>query len=325
VANSALIPELAVTPASAAKWPSCRLCAEETKPFLKRGSLPIVRCEGCGFMFAVMPEQFSAGTQYMDDTYFSAAATHGISDYDSLWNDLLSHLYVPRLRRMLELGARGGRHLDIGCASGNLIEHGQKMGWECFGVELSEAMRNRAAQRTGRPIFASLAEAKNSSLRFDSVTMFEVIEHVEDPAGMMREVADLILPGGMIALSTPNFDNPDAIAGTPIDIWFIPPEHISYFNRDTIAGCMANAGLRPVAKDGIFGAWRAWAGDTSFPPWLSAILRPWRKGKRLRPGGLLGSFLKRSYSPARRPELYRRRDPADLGCSEVMEIYALRI
>ena len=127
-------------------------------------------------------------------------------------------------------------------------------------------MRNRAAQRTGRPIFASLAEAKNSSLRFDSVTMFEVIEHVEDPAGMMREVADLILPGGMIALSTPNFDNPDAIAGTPIDIWFIPPEHISYFNRDTIAGCMANAGLRPVAKDGIFGAWRAWAGDTSFPP-----------------------------------------------------------
>ena len=72
-------------------------------------------------------------------------------------------------------------------------------------------------------------------------------------------------------------------------------------------------------------AWRAWAGDTSFPPWLSAILRPWRKGKRLRPGGLLGSFLKRSYSPARRPELYRRRDPADLSCSEVMEIYALRI
>lgn len=287
--------------------------------------MPIVRCESCGFRFAVMPEDFSAGTQYTDDSYFSTAAPHGLSDYDSYWNDLVSHLYVPRLRRMVELGARGGKYLDIGCASGNLIEHAQKMGWECFGVELSSAMRERAAQRTGRQIFASLDEVTKSGMRFDAVTMFEVIEHVEDPAATMRQVADLIVPGGMIALSTPNFDHPDAIAGTPVDIWFILPEHIGYFNRDTIVGCMEKAGLKPLAADGIFGAWRALAGDTSFPPWLTAILKPWRKGKRLRPGGLLGTFLKRAYSPARKPELYRRRDPADLSGAEVMEIYALRV
>jgi 2-polyprenyl-3-methyl-5-hydroxy-6-metoxy-1,4-benzoquinol methylase len=323
--TSASIPELAESRTSEAKWPACKLCGKETTAFLERASVQIVRCESCRFMFAVMPDQFSAGAQYIDDTYFSPAATHGISDYDSLWNDLLSHLYVPRLGRMLELGGRGGRHLDVGCASGNLIEHARKMGWECFGVELSDAMRGRAEQRTGRPIFASLAEAKDSGLRFDSVTMFEVIEHVEDPAAVMREVAELILPGGMIALSTPNFDNPNAVAGTPIDIWFIPPEHISYFNRETIAACMQNAGLSPVAKDGIFGAWRACAGDTSFPPWLTATLRPWRKNKRLRPGGLLGSILKRTYSPARRPELYRRRGPDDLKDAEVLEIYARRV
>jgi 2-polyprenyl-3-methyl-5-hydroxy-6-metoxy-1,4-benzoquinol methylase len=278
-------------------------------------------------MFAVLPEHFSASDQYTDDSYFSDAATHGVADYDSLWNELVSHLNVPRLRRMVELGARAGRYLDIGCASGNLIEHAQKMGWECFGVELSAAMRRRAEERTGRPIFASITEATASGLRFDSISMFGVIEHTEDPVITMREVAGLLAPGGMISLSTPNFDCPYAltgIAGTAINIWFIPPEHISYFNRDTIATCMAAAGLSIVAKDGIFGAWRAWAGDTSFPSWLSGVLKPWRKGKRLRPGGLLGALLKRSYSPARRPELYRRRDPADLSDSEVLEIYAVR-
>jgi hypothetical protein len=141
----------------------------------------------------------------------------------------------------------------------------------------------------------------------------------------MGEVADLIVPGGMIALSTPNFDHPDAVAGTPFNIWYIPPEHVTYFNRATIAACMINADLALVATDGIFGAWRAWAGDTSFPRWLTAALKPWRKGKRLRPGGLLGAFLKRSYSPARRPEVYRRRGVADLTNSEIMEIYAIRV
>lgn len=275
-------------------------------------------------MFALLPESFAAHEQYADDSYFSAEAAHGISDYDSLWNDLLSHLYVPRLKRMLELGGRGGKYLDIGCAGGNLIGHAAKLGWESHGVELSSAMRERAAMRTGRPIFASLDEVKESGLRFDSVTMFAVIEHLEDPSATMRQVAGLIKPGGMIALSTPNFENPYTLSGALIDIWFIPPEHISYFNRTTITNCMAAAGFDIAAMDGIFGAWRAWAGDTSFPRWLTAALKPWRKDKRLRPGGLLGAILKRAYSPARRPELYRRRDPADLRSAEVLEIYARR-
>lgn len=303
------------------------MCGEPTRAFLERGSIPIVRCESCAFRFAVLPDQFSASDQYIDDTYFSEAAAHGVSDYDTLWNDLVSHLNVPRLQRMLDLGARGGRYLDIGCASGNLIEHARKIGWECFGVELSRAMRGRAQQRTGSKIFASIAEAGKSGLRFDCITMFGVIEHTEDPLATMREVAQMLTPRGMIALSTPNFDCPYALTGidgTAINIWYIPPEHISYFNRVSIASCMTNAGLTIVAQDGIFGAWRAWAGDTSFPPWLTSALRPWRRGKRLRPGGLLGAYLKRSYGPARKPELYRRRHPSDLSGCEVMEIYAVR-
>ncbi len=304
--------------------PPCKLCGGATGQFIERNSHPIVKCRKCGFMFALLPPDVSAETQYVNDSYFSAEAAHGITDYDSLWDALVSHMYVPRLKRMLELGGRGGKHLDIGCAGGNLIVHASELGWECYGVELSQTMRSCAAQRTGRPIFASLNEARESGLRFDSVTMFGVIEHLEDPPGTMRQVAAMTAADGMIALSTPNFENPYAISGALIDIWFIPPEHISYFNRSTITGCMTEAGYRISAMDGIFGAWRAWAGDTSFPRWLTAALKPWRKNKRLRPGGLLGAILKRAYGPAARPELYRRRDPADLRSAEVLEIYARR-
>ena len=314
-----------VDEASGRNTPQCKLCRGATEHFIERGGYPIVRCANCGFMFALLPAGFAPADSYADDSYFSAKAAHGIADYDSLWNELLVHLYVPRLIRLQELGCTGGRMLDIGCAGGNLMVHAERLGWTTFGVELSGSMRQRASKLTGRPIYESISHAFDSGERFDCITMFEVIEHVDDPLSVMREVAGLLNPGGLLALSTPNCDSPEAIGGQPIDIWFIPPEHISYFGPRTITDCMKRATLSVLAIDGLEGVWRAQAGDTSFPPSLTRILRAWRKNKRLRPGGLIGKILKRAYSPAARPEIYRRRDPADLSHAEVIEIYARKL
>jgi SAM-dependent methyltransferase len=153
--------------------------------------------------------------------------------------------------------------------------------------------------------------------------MFEVIEHVEDPLSVMREVSDLLKPGGMLALSTPNCDCPEALGNRAVNVWFIPPEHISYFGPRTIRDCLKRVSLDILEIDALEGVWRALAGDTSFPPWLTRFLRMWRKNKRrLRPGGFIGKILKRAYSPGARPQLYQRRHPADLGRAEVLEIYA---
>src|SRR5580704_4042756 len=103
VANLSLQPSN--TPTIDDPSPACRLCGGKTEGFLERDSYPIVRCSRCCFMFALLPENLVAQHQYVDDSYFSAEAAHGIADYDSLWTQLLSHLYLPRLNRMLEMGA----------------------------------------------------------------------------------------------------------------------------------------------------------------------------------------------------------------------------
>lgn len=309
----------------ARQTPPCKICGGPTGNFIEREGYPIVRCAGCGFMFALLPAGFAPADNYSDDSYFSAKAAHGIADYESLWSDLLSHLYVPRLRRMRELGCAGGSLLDIGCAGGNLMVHAERMGWTTRGVELSDFMRQRASKLTGRQVYGSISEASRSGRKFDCVTMFAVIEHVDDPVSVMREVAGLLNPGGMLALSTPNCDSPEALGNQPINVWFIPPEHISYFGRRTITDCLKAASLNVLAIDGLEGVWRAHAGDTSFPPWLTRLLRRWRKDKRLRPGGLIGKILKRAYSPAARPDIYRRRYPAELDRAELIEVYARKV
>jgi SAM-dependent methyltransferase len=150
-----------------------------------------------------------------------------------------------------------------------------------------------------------------------------VIEHLSDPVGTMARVGELLVPGGILALSTPNCECPGALAGEPINVWFDPPEHISYFGAATIRDCLARAGFETLAVEGLEHYCRAMAGDLTFPSWVTAILAPFRRGKRLKPGGLLGKVLERAYH--RRMDLYRRTDAADLPRTDVLEVYARRI
>jgi SAM-dependent methyltransferase len=286
---------------------------------MQRNGFPIVRCGACGFMFALVAPDYDAASIYKDDVYFTSGGECGIADYDALWRRRLVHFYVPRLDRVRAF-QQPQRLLDIGCASGYLMRAAQERGWQVAGVELSPEMRRRAAEITGSTIYESIEAALHGAERFDCVTMFEVIEHLSDPVETMAQVAGLLAPKGVLALSTPNCESPHAAAGEPINVWFDPPEHISYFGPGTIRDCLARSGFEVLAIEGLENYCRAMAGDLTFPPWLTAVLTPFRQGKRLKPGGLLGKMLERAYHG--RMDLYRRTNSVDLPRTDVLEVYA---
>jgi SAM-dependent methyltransferase len=270
-------------------------------------------------MFSVLPDGYRAEELYADDSYFERTNEGG----DPLWRQAITlpALYLPRLKRIAGFQAPG-RLLDIGCAAGDFLAAGQRQGWRVAGVELSPAMRKLAANSTGCPIYASIEEAAAVGERFDCVTIFEVIEHTAAPLTVMRQVAGLIKPGGVLALSTPNCECREALEDDPINLWFNPPEHISYFGPRSLKLCLEMAALRPLALEGLEGFWRATAGDTALPRWVAALLRPFRKGKRMRPGGLLGKELKARYDPAVCIDLYRRPAGSPLAGLDTLEAYA---
>jgi SAM-dependent methyltransferase len=265
--------------------PICKLCGEVTEPLMVHNGFPIVRCSGCDFMFAIVPPECDLSAVYADDAYWNGGCDYGYTDYEQASRDA-RRLLLRRLDRLQQM-RRPGRMLEIGCAAGYFLREAGLRGWRVCGVELSPMMRQRSEELAGCPVFASLQRAAACELPFDCVAMFEVIEHLSDPVAFMGDVRATMSPGAILVLSTPNFAAPEALRNPQGYHWYSPPAHVSYFTQNTLRDCVEQAGFEAVQIAGVL------EGDEMpLPRALAAALAPFRRGRRLRPGGLLGKFIK---------------------------------
>jgi SAM-dependent methyltransferase len=144
-----------------------------------------------------------------------------------------------------------GRLLDVGCGMGHFLTVAEARGWQPTGLELSVS---------GLQLLTSLKaeggwrfEVWNKDLlgadlpegSFRVVTLFEVLEHLIDPLANLRKIHTLLEPGGLLYLTTPNFDSLSryALGGR----WrAITPEHLCLFNPPAVRACLKSAGFGPV-------------------------------------------------------------------------------
>ena len=111
---------------------------------------------------------------------------------------------------------RGKRVIDIGCGGGILTEAMARKGALATGIDLSEKALKVAdlhGLESGVTVHYENISAEDMALRepgsFDVVTCMEMLEHVPDPAAVVRACAQLVKPGGHVFFSTIN-RNPKA-------------------------------------------------------------------------------------------------------------------
>lgn len=102
-------------------------------------------------------------------------------------------------------GLQGCRILDLGCSGGLFAAHARAAGHEVTGIDYLEIPGVR--ERTDHFVQASLedgipAEAGDG---FDVIVAADVIEHLSQPAEVLREMCRVLRPGGQVLLSVPNF------------------------------------------------------------------------------------------------------------------------
>jgi SAM-dependent methyltransferase len=140
---------------------------------------------------------------------------------------------------------KGGRLLDVGCASGSFLEEAAAYGWEVTGVEPSrehfEIAREKLAGK-GTLICNTLQEAGLARSSFDVLTLWDVLEHVPDPGGFMARCASFLRPGGYLFLNVPDLDSLPARLLRERWPLFLP-EHLNYFNRSSLRACGERANL----------------------------------------------------------------------------------
>jgi SAM-dependent methyltransferase len=94
--------------------------------------------------------------------------------------------------------------LDIGCGKGIFLDILKNAGKETYGLEPDthalQILKNKGHQAIAGDIFTATIEADS----FDLVTMFQVFEHIENPALLIHEVYRILKPGGYFVFETPN-------------------------------------------------------------------------------------------------------------------------
>ena len=157
-------------------------------------------------------------------------------------------LRLEKMTRRIR-GDANVRVLDFGCGYGEFLATCALFGFEATGVDRSTARRENAKQVR---IFAEIADLKASSegaKRFHAITLFEVLEHLDDPVAVLRSLTDLLLPGGILILETPDCTGVTGIKMRRDYLKIAPMEHINGFTPGTLRALAERLGFPQAAAE----------------------------------------------------------------------------
>lgn len=194
----------------------------------------LVKCRNCGFVFS---ERIPT-IEELDNHY---------KNYGS--NFYCSELTIKRYNEILdkmEPFRKTGRLLDIGCGIGFFLDEAKKRGWEVYGTEYSERLIGLLREK-GITIHEGQLNSENYEEGFfDVVTSFEVIEHINNPISEINQIGKLIRKGGLVYITTPNFNS---LLRRRLKIQYNVinyPEHLSYYTPRTLTKLFNSNGYKKL-------------------------------------------------------------------------------
>jgi 2-polyprenyl-3-methyl-5-hydroxy-6-metoxy-1,4-benzoquinol methylase len=228
---------------------ACVLCGKDDAAPWNGLDSGFVCCRSCGLVYQQrQPVQDDLLKRY-DREYF---------DYE-IENE-------RRFFRLMELGLKDIRFtrieselpeprtfIDIGCATGMLVEHMKGRGWSEMGVEVCAPAARHGIEKRGVHIhIGTLESARLAEGSFDVVHCSHLIEHLNDPRSFVREARRIVSPRGCFLVTTPNTDGFQAkLFKTEWRSMIV--DHMYLFSRRTLARLLQEEGFRVVRT-------RTWGG-----------------------------------------------------------------
>lgn len=226
---------------------NCSLCGSSANKILQKfGEYKIVSCNDCGFVFTATRDRKSLKSLYREEYFHIEDSRQKKRGYRSYEKDRDHHLYYFEKKMLLIKNfISKGKILDVGCALGFFMEAAKKKGFDPYGVDISDYAISYALKKFPNTVFLNtLMGARLERGSFDCLTMFQTIEHLNNPLENLKEANRVLKKNGIVVIATPNYDC--LIRKLMGNYWFEykPEEHLNFFDKRTIKLLLEKSGFR---------------------------------------------------------------------------------
>ena len=136
------------------------------------------------------------------------------------------------------------RVIDFGCGAGGFIEKAKTVANKVAGIELESALQPSFESR-GLNVYSNHHVAYKTNKKWDLLTAFHVVEHLQDPRQIIADLSSLMADAGEMVIEVPSSD--DALLTLyecePFMNFTYWSQHIFLFNRQTLSELARQAGL----------------------------------------------------------------------------------
>jgi SAM-dependent methyltransferase len=214
------------------------------------------RCRDCGFMLTQeAPVEAEIGRYYETPDYISHSDTHqGLMNRVYHW---VRHFMLTRKAKLVERAVatvKGrpakGTALDIGTGTGYFPHTLQQLGWKVGAIEKNAHARQFAQSHFGlqvQPDEALWSEAWGTK-RFDVITLWHVMEHLEHLNEVWERLRDLLKDDGALVVAVPNPTGYDARHYGARWAAYDTPRHLWHFAPEVMERLAAKHGFAPMAR-----------------------------------------------------------------------------
>ena len=186
-------------------------------------TLKLYKCSNCNFIFASRSDcnQFYSFYKNMKDYDYIKTEKQRYFQLKNLINIYLKKFEKPQ------------KHLDIGAGSGILTSIMKSNKIDSLGIEPSSYLKLFARKKNRNVKSIQLKKLVNNNLKFNLITLIDVIEHVNNPGLILEYSHKLLEKNGNILIVTPNTDS---IAAKILNFkwWHYRVAHINYFNTKNL-------------------------------------------------------------------------------------------
>lgn len=243
------------------------------------GTFPVVSCDRCGLIRVSPRPDAEAIQQYYPADYYSYQPTpnvpsdEGATSWRTRARNLVRDLvlrsegypvdvpsWVPSVvasaavrwfRLPALFGLHGfppyrqeGRILDVGAGEGAYLRIVGRCGWSTAGIDLSPNSESRSSGPDAPEVaVGDFTTYDFGESGFDVVHMSHVLEHFHDPRAALEKAFQLLAPGGLLYIATPNVDSAGRRMCGPFWFPWEVPRHLWLFSDRTLVALVRAAGL----------------------------------------------------------------------------------